>query len=187
MNKTGWPVYLTKFGFTPPSLVCPVYTSKPPCANLPHRVRQSIQNTVCCWEKNINHCYLPFLKKCAFRCAFWYVPSCFNLWNTCSCAALFAEVRSPGGFTHMLWASSSALAGVPAPSQGDPWHLRKGDKYLQWPTLSTGLKKGHRGPKREWKGYSAAHTMQEKALAAVQSCSEWVFQFNSKLKAASVV
>lgn len=41
--------------------------------------------------------------------------------------------------------------------------------------------------KREWEGYPAANTMQGKALAAVQSCSEWVFQFNSKLKAASVV
>lgn len=70
MNKTRWPVHLTKFGFTPPSLVCPVYTSKPPCANLPHRVRQSIQNTVCCWEKNINHCYLPFLKNVLFSVLF---------------------------------------------------------------------------------------------------------------------
>lgn len=41
------------------------------------------------------------------------------------------------------------VAGVPALSQGDPWHLRKGDKYFQRPTLSTGLKKGHRGPKKE--------------------------------------
>lgn len=40
------------------------------------------------------------------------------------------------------------VTGVPAPSQGDPWHLRKGEKYLRWSTLSTGLKKGHREPKK---------------------------------------
>lgn len=148
-EQNRWPVHLTKFGFTPPSLVCPVYTSKPPCVNLPHRVQQSIQNNMCCWEKNINHCYLAFFKKCAFWCAFWYVPSCFNLWNTCNCAALFAEVWSLWGFTHMLWASPSPCGWCASFKPGGPLHLRKGDKYLQWPTLSTGLKKGHRGPKKE--------------------------------------
>ena len=71
MKKTGWPVHFTEFGFTPPSLVRPVYTSKPcsPCVNLPRHVWRSVQNNAHRREKK-NHCYLAFFNNVHFDVLF---------------------------------------------------------------------------------------------------------------------
>lgn len=149
MNKTGWPVHLTKFGFTPPSLVCPVHTSKPPCVNLPHHVRQSIQNNVYHREKNINHCYLPFFKNVLFSMLFDMSLLALICEILVAVQLYFLKFDLLGASLRCFGPLLLPVAGVPAPSQGDPWHLRKSDEYVQWPTSSTGLKKGHRGPKKE--------------------------------------
>lgn len=177
MNKTGWPVHLTKFGFTPPNLVCPVYTSKQrsPCVNLPHHMWQSMQNYVCRREKNksLHHVHfdVPFsMSLLSLICEILVGVELYLLRFNLLEAFPFTCVRC----------ASSMPMGPLALVEG--WWVPSLNNPQCWP------QKRHHGPKKkEWKGYSAAHTVQEKALAAVQSHSEWVFQFNSKLKAASVV